>query len=85
MPISTFPRHDDYEDQFLLKPAGLRDTHSEGKVTFIAFTLVFGGFECVFGRKYAQKSMMMNITLVPANGFEQAKEAVVGGRISSRG
>jgi hypothetical protein len=33
MPISTFPRHDDYEDQFLLKPAGLRDTHSEGKVT----------------------------------------------------
>jgi hypothetical protein len=32
MPISTFPRHDDYEDQFLLKPAGLRDTHSEGKV-----------------------------------------------------
>src|ERR1035437_4422651 len=33
MPISTFPRHDNYEDQFLLKPAGLRDTHSEGKVT----------------------------------------------------
>jgi len=31
-PIPTFPRHDDYEDQFLLKPAGLRDTHSEGKV-----------------------------------------------------
>jgi hypothetical protein len=35
MPISTFPRHDDYEDQFLLKPAGLRDTHSEGKVTLV--------------------------------------------------
>ncbi len=35
MPISTFPRHDDHEDhedQFLLKPVGLRDTHSEGKV-----------------------------------------------------
>jgi hypothetical protein len=33
MPISTFPRHDDYdEDDYLLKPAGLRDTHSEGKV-----------------------------------------------------
>jgi hypothetical protein len=29
MPV---PRHDDHEDQFLLKPAGLRDTHSEGKV-----------------------------------------------------
>ena len=27
----------------------------------------------------------MNITLVPANGLEEAKEAVVGGRISSRG
>jgi hypothetical protein len=56
----------------------------QNAATFIAFTLVFGGFECVFGRKYAQKSTMMNITLVPANGFEQAKEAVVGGRISSR-
>ncbi len=33
MPISTFPRHDYYEDEYLLKPAGLRDTHSEGKVT----------------------------------------------------
>jgi hypothetical protein len=32
MPISTFPRHDYYEDEYLLKPAGLRDTHSEGKV-----------------------------------------------------
>jgi hypothetical protein len=37
MPISTFPRHDDYEDQFLLKPAGLRDTHSEGKVSFLPY------------------------------------------------
>jgi hypothetical protein len=33
MPISTFPRHDYDEDKFFLKPAGLRDTHSEGKVT----------------------------------------------------
>jgi len=33
MPISTFPRHDYDEDEYLLKPAGLRDTHSEGKVT----------------------------------------------------
>jgi hypothetical protein len=34
MSISTFPRHDDYdEDYYLLKPAGLRDTHSEGKVS----------------------------------------------------
>jgi hypothetical protein len=34
MPISTFPRHHDYdEDEYLLKPAGLRDTRSEGKVT----------------------------------------------------
>jgi hypothetical protein len=33
MPISTFPRHDYYEDEELLKPAGPRDTHSEGKVT----------------------------------------------------
>jgi hypothetical protein len=33
MPISTFPRHDYYEDEYLLKPAGLRDTHSEGKVS----------------------------------------------------
>ena len=33
MPISTFPRHDYYEDEYFLKPAGLRDTHSEGKVT----------------------------------------------------
>jgi hypothetical protein len=32
MPISTFPRHDYYEDEYLLKHAGLRDTHSEGKV-----------------------------------------------------
>jgi len=32
MPISTFPRHDYDEDKFFLKPAGLRDTHSEGKV-----------------------------------------------------
>ena len=32
MPIPTFPRQDDYEDQFLLKPAGLRDTHSAGKI-----------------------------------------------------
>jgi hypothetical protein len=32
MPISTFPRHDNYEDEYLLKPAGLRDTQSEGKV-----------------------------------------------------
>ena len=33
MPISTFPRHDYDEDEYLLKPAGLRDTHSEGKVS----------------------------------------------------
>jgi len=33
MPIPTFPRHDYDEDQYILKPAGLRDTHSEGKVT----------------------------------------------------
>jgi len=33
MPISTFPRHDYDEDEYLLKPAGLRDTHFEGKVT----------------------------------------------------
>jgi hypothetical protein len=33
MPISTFPRHDDYdEDEYLLKPGRLRDTRSEGKV-----------------------------------------------------
>jgi hypothetical protein len=32
MPISTFSRRDNHEDQFLLKPAALRDTHSEGKV-----------------------------------------------------
>jgi hypothetical protein len=32
LPISTFPRHDHDEDEYLLKPAGLRDTHSEGKV-----------------------------------------------------
>jgi hypothetical protein len=32
MPISTFPRHDYDEDEYLLKLAGLRDTHSEGKV-----------------------------------------------------
>jgi hypothetical protein len=37
MPISTFPRHDYDEDEYLLKPAGLRDTHSEGKVTFDSF------------------------------------------------
>jgi len=33
MPISTFPRHDYDEDEYLLKLAGLRDTHSEGKVS----------------------------------------------------
>ena len=33
MPISTFPRHDYDEDEYLLKPAELRDTHSEGCVT----------------------------------------------------
>jgi hypothetical protein len=33
MPISTFPRHDYDEDEYLLKPAELRDTHSEGKVS----------------------------------------------------
>jgi hypothetical protein len=32
-PISTLPRHDYDEDEYILKPAGLRDTHSEGKVT----------------------------------------------------
>ena len=39
MPISTFPRHDDYEDEYLLKPAGLRDTQSEGKVTVLVTLL----------------------------------------------
>jgi hypothetical protein len=33
MPISTFPCHDYDEDEYILKPAGLRDTHSEGKVS----------------------------------------------------
>jgi hypothetical protein len=33
MPISTFPHHDYDEDEYILKPAGLRDTHSEGKVS----------------------------------------------------
>jgi hypothetical protein len=33
MPIPTFPRHDYDEDQYILKPAGLRDTHSDGKVS----------------------------------------------------
>lgn len=34
MPIFTFPRHHAYdEDEFTLKPAGLRDTQSEGKVS----------------------------------------------------
>jgi hypothetical protein len=33
MPISTFPRHDYDQEKFLLKPAGLTDTHSEGKVS----------------------------------------------------
>ena len=33
MPISTFPHHDYDEDEYFLKPAGLRDTHSEGKVS----------------------------------------------------
>jgi hypothetical protein len=33
MPISTFPRHYYDEDEYILKTAGLRDTHSEGKVT----------------------------------------------------
>ena len=29
LPISTFPRHDDYdEDEYILKTEGLRDTHS---------------------------------------------------------
>ena len=36
MPISTFPRHDYYEDEYILKTAGLRDTHSEGKVSTLA-------------------------------------------------
>jgi len=33
MLISTFPRDDYDEDEYLLKHAELRDTHSEGKVT----------------------------------------------------
>jgi hypothetical protein len=41
MPISTFPRHDYYEDEYLLKPAGLRDTHSEGKVNTLESKSVF--------------------------------------------
>jgi hypothetical protein len=40
MPISTFPRHDYDEDEYLLKPAGLRDTHSEGKVKTEEFIAV---------------------------------------------
>ena len=36
MPISTFPCHDYDEDEYILKPAGLRDTHSEGKVMSMA-------------------------------------------------
>ncbi len=52
MPFSTFPRHDYDEDEYLLKPAGLRDTHSEGKVTsfcfsrcsvYISVTVLIGG------------------------------------------
>jgi hypothetical protein len=35
MPISTFPCHDYDEDEYILKPAGLRDTHSEGKVNLV--------------------------------------------------
>jgi hypothetical protein len=31
--ISTFPRHDYDEDEYILKPAGLKDTRSEGKVS----------------------------------------------------
>ena len=44
MPISTFPRHDDYdEDEYLLKPGRLRDTRSEGKVSFSALFVMKTG------------------------------------------
>lgn len=41
-PISTFPHHDYDEDEYFLKPAGLRDTHSEGKVIFGISAVYFG-------------------------------------------
>src|SRR5664279_3881965 len=41
MPISTFPHHDYDEDEYFLKPAGLRDTHSEGKVIFPDTGVIF--------------------------------------------
>jgi len=43
MPISTFPRHDDYdEDEYLLKTGPLRDTRSEGKVNFACSLVILG-------------------------------------------
>jgi hypothetical protein len=39
-PISTFPHHDYDEDEYILKPAGLRDTHSEGKVKTLRLLLI---------------------------------------------
>jgi hypothetical protein len=46
MPISTFPRHDYDEDEYLLKPAGLRDTHSEGKVNSDSPSFPFNTLGC---------------------------------------
>ena len=48
MPISTFPRHDYDEDEYLLKPAGLRDTHSEGKVTLQGYLSTKIHFASIF-------------------------------------
>ena len=50
-PISTFPHHDYDEDEYFLKPAGLRDTYSEGKVI-----LTFRGiFRPIQGRPFFGK------------------------------
>jgi hypothetical protein len=54
MPISTFPCHDYDEDEYILKPAGLRDTHSEGKVKLLPDIDAQGGTSswwdfCSFG------------------------------------
>jgi hypothetical protein len=48
MPISTFPCHDYDEDEYILKPAGLRDTHSEGKVSCQGFCFCICFFSLVF-------------------------------------
>jgi hypothetical protein len=51
LPISTFPRHDHDEDEYLLKPAGLRDTHSEGEVSWYVYALLL--WFNFFGRFFA--------------------------------